>query len=97
LKLAWFSPTGTTRAVARGIARGMDPGAVELLDLTRPDARSRPLDAAEDELLVVAVPVYMGRVPALLRGGCMRSRVGTHPPCAWSSMAIVRSTTPCSS
>lgn len=67
LKLAWFSPTGTTSAVARGIARGMSPGAVEHLDLTRPDARGRPLRTAEDELLVVAVPVYMGRVPALLQ------------------------------
>jgi len=68
LTLACFSPTGATRAVARGIARGMDPGTVELLDLTRPDARSRPLHTAEGELLVVAVPVYMGRVPSLLRG-----------------------------
>ncbi|HZD43115.1 MAG TPA: EFR1 family ferrodoxin [Methanomicrobiales archaeon] len=66
VKLVCFSPTGTTKAVVQGIARGMDPGNVELLDITRPDARIQPLRTSERELLVVGVPVYMGRVPALL-------------------------------
>jgi len=64
--LVYFSPTGTTKAVARGIARGMNHCNVELLDITRPDARKQPLHISEHELLVIAVPVYMGRVPALL-------------------------------
>jgi len=64
--LAWFSPTGTTKTVLQGVARGMDPRALELLDLTGPDARHRPLRMAEGGLLVVGVPVYVGRVPALL-------------------------------
>jgi ferredoxin len=66
LKLACFSPTGTTRTVLEGIARGMDCGEVELIDITTPEARRVPLRTAEDDLLVVGVPVYMGRVPALL-------------------------------
>ncbi|MCJ2165328.1 MULTISPECIES: EFR1 family ferrodoxin [unclassified Pseudodesulfovibrio] len=66
VKLVCFSPTGTTRAVVRGIADGLGPVAVELIDITRPEARRQPLRTSENELLVVAVPVYMGRVPALL-------------------------------
>jgi len=66
VKLAYFSPTGTTKAVVQGIARGIGPGIMELIDITRPDARKKSLLTSENELLVVAVPVYMGRVPALL-------------------------------
>jgi ferredoxin len=66
LKLVCFSPTGTTRAIIQGIARGIDHSNVELVDITRPDARKQQLNTYENELLVVAVPVYMGRVPALL-------------------------------
>ncbi len=66
LKLVYFSPTGTTKAVVQGIARGINISTVECIDITRPGARKMPLQASEDELLVVAVPVYMGRVPALL-------------------------------
>jgi ferredoxin len=65
-KLVYFSPTGTTKAVVEGIARGMNSVNVELLDITRPDARKQPLKMPENELLVIGVPVYMGRVPAIL-------------------------------
>jgi ferredoxin len=65
LTLAFFSPTGTTRAVLKGIARGlgMTP---RVVDVTTPVARTAPLAAQADELLVLGVPVYMGRVPDLL-------------------------------
>jgi ferredoxin len=65
LKLVCFSPTGTTKAVVQGIARGIHSGNVELLDITRPGARIQPLRTSEHELLIIGVPVYMGRVPAL--------------------------------
>jgi len=66
LKLVYFSPTGTTKAVVQGISRGINQCLVEIIDITRPDARKKPLRILENELLVIAVPVYMGRVPALL-------------------------------
>ncbi len=66
LKLVCFSPTGTTKAVIQGIARGIDQSNVELVDITGPAARKQQLQTSENELLAVAVPVYMGRVPALL-------------------------------
>lgn len=66
LKVAYFSPTGTTRSIARAVARGLAPDVAEEIDITRPAARSRPLTTAGDDTLLVAVPVYLGRVPALL-------------------------------
>ena len=66
LKLACFSPTGTTRSIAQAIGRGMGIAATETVDLTAPEARNHPLSTSSHELLVVAVPVYVGRVPELL-------------------------------
>jgi len=66
VKLAYFSPTGTCKAVAQSIARGIAASSVQSIDVTNPIARRQPLLVSADELLIVAVPVYMGRVPALL-------------------------------
>jgi ferredoxin len=66
VKLVYFSPTGTTKAVVQGIAAGINAGTKVLIDITQPDSRKQPLQASENELLIIAVPVYMGRVPALL-------------------------------
>jgi ferredoxin len=66
LKLVCFSPTGTTKAILQGIARGLNQNTVELIDITTPDSRKNPLQTSDNELLVVGVPVYMGRVPALI-------------------------------
>jgi ferredoxin len=68
VKLVWFSPTGTTKAIIEAVARGIGPGAAESIDITGPDARKQRLQTSENDLLVVAVPVYMGRVPALING-----------------------------
>jgi len=66
LKLVYFSPTETTKTVVQRISRGITQCPVEMIDITRPDARKKPLQTSENELLVIAVPVCMGRVPALL-------------------------------
>jgi ferredoxin len=66
IKLVYFSPTGTTKAVVQGIANGINPKTTELIDITSPDARKQPLLTFENDLLIIGVPVYMGRVPALL-------------------------------
>ena len=63
LKLVCFSPTKTSKTIIQGIARGINHGTAELIDITRPDARKQQLQTSEHELLVVAVPVYCGRVP----------------------------------
>lgn len=66
LKLVYFSPTGTTKAVLQGIARGLNYCDQETFDITTPEGRERSLQTSENDLLVVGVPVYMGRVPALI-------------------------------
>lgn len=66
LKSAVFSPTGTTKSIVQAIARGINQSSAELIDVTQPNAREQPLQTSEDEVLVIAVPVYIGRVPALL-------------------------------
>lgn len=68
VKLVYFSPTGTTRAVVRGIARGIGHGTAEELDITRPAERLRSLETSKNELLIAGVPVYLGRIPALAAG-----------------------------
>ena len=66
LKLVYFSPTGTTKKVVQEIARGINSGSIEELDITPPGTRIQPLRTSENELLIIGVPVYMGRVPALV-------------------------------
>ena len=66
VKLVYFSPTGTTQAVLSGIARGINRPEIEFIDITTPEGRKKPLTTREDDLLVIGVPVYMGRVPAIL-------------------------------
>lgn len=66
VKLICFSPTGTTRTIIQHIAGGIGHDSIELIDITQPKARNRTLQTPENELLVVGVPVYMGRVPALV-------------------------------
>ena len=66
LKSAVFSPTGTTKSIVQAIARGINQSPTELIDITQPDARKHFLQTSEDEVLVVAVPVYIGRVPVIL-------------------------------
>ena len=68
LKLVYFSPTGTTKSVVQAVARGLNQLPAEQFDLTLPEARNRYLETTENDLIVAAVPVYMGRVPALLNG-----------------------------
>jgi ferredoxin len=66
LKLAYFSPTGTTRSIVHAISRGIDINSAEQIDVTSLDVRKKQLQTSRNDLLVVAVPVYIGRVPALL-------------------------------
>lgn len=68
IKLAYFSPTGTTKKVSQAIALGIKPDSIEFIDITSPAAREEILHVAGDELLLLAVPVYMGRVPEIVGG-----------------------------
>jgi ferredoxin len=79
VKMVYFSPTGTTKAVVEGIARGMGTATREYLDITTPEARKEPLVTRENELLIIGVPVYMGRVPELVQGWLKAIRAQNTP------------------
>lgn len=63
VKLVFFSPTGTSRKVLEGIARGIGVEAVEQIDLTLPENAYRPAPVFSDELVIIGAPVYGGRLP----------------------------------
>lgn len=67
----YFSPTGTTRKLVTGIAEelaGRLPGKpeVESIDFTLPEARKGAVAFTKEDIVVVGVPVYAGRVPNVL-------------------------------
>lgn len=82
IKTACFSPTGTSRKVAEAIVRGIGVDTVEAIDITRPDVRETSLHTSPNNLLIVAVPVYMGRVPALLEEWLSRIQADNTPAVA---------------
>lgn len=65
LKLVCFSPTGTTRTIIQCIASSIGYSSSELIDITKPDARKQLLHTTDKDLLIVGMPVYMGRVPSI--------------------------------
>jgi ferredoxin len=79
VKLVCFSPTGTTKTVLNSIARGINHPKEVLIDITRPEDREHKLITGRNELLVVAVPVYMGRVPSLLTDWLMSVKADYTP------------------
>lgn len=62
LKLAYFSPTGTTRKILNGIAEGFGADSLEQIDLTLPDFKTPGQKMTSEELVILGVPVYEGRV-----------------------------------
>ena len=63
ISCVYFSPTGTTKAIAESITQGINAEFVDAVDITKRSYReSHPL-AFKDDIVVLATPVYYGRVP----------------------------------
>ncbi len=58
-----FSPTGSTRRITENIAQGINPAHTEIIDLTKPVHRRGVDTAFEGKAVILASPVYYGRVP----------------------------------
>lgn len=58
----YFSPTGGTRTYVRAVAAAMPHMGGEV-DLTRPEERRKVHMFGADDVVVLGVPVYYGRVP----------------------------------
>ncbi|CCO23694.1 4Fe-4S binding protein [Maridesulfovibrio hydrothermalis] len=63
LKLICFSPTRTTRKVLDAIAEGIEADSVEVIDVSRLESIPDTYECADDDLVIIGVPVYYGRVP----------------------------------
>ena len=64
VNLVYFSPTKTTQTILSAIAKGTGITTVEHFDLTPPETDSREVIKMGNELTVIGVPVYEGRVAA---------------------------------
>ena len=62
VKVVSFSPTGNSKKVAGAIAKAIQTP-IEHVDLTSPSARTKKFEEFNDELAIIATPVYVGRVP----------------------------------
>ncbi len=65
--IIYFSPTGTTAKITKEIANGLGGKKIEY-NITLPQKRDeyRNLEFNEDELVIIGLPVYGGRIPAFL-------------------------------
>jgi ferredoxin len=78
VKVLSFSPTGNSKKVGEAIAKGIQ-APIKPIDLTPPSARTQKYVEFGDELAIISVPVYAGRVPteAAYR---IRRLTGIHQP-----------------
>jgi ferredoxin len=63
VELVYFSPTMTTKHIVESIAKGIQDGPFEHIDLTPPTAKKQEFEEFHSELAIVGTPVYGGRVP----------------------------------
>jgi ferredoxin len=62
-RMVYFSPTQTTKRILEAIAQGVEADGIEHLDLTPPEAGSQGIVETDNQLTIIGVPVYGGRVP----------------------------------
>jgi ferredoxin/flavodoxin len=63
LNLIYFSPTGTSKSVMLSIAEGFNATSVKEWDMTLPDSATQNFDELGQNLTIIGIPVYAGRVP----------------------------------
>ncbi|MDK2963580.1 MAG: hypothetical protein PWQ29_974 [Verrucomicrobiota bacterium] len=61
----FFSPTETTRMVVRAVARGTTQNTAKELDITLHEESLDGLPFGPNDLLVIGLPAYAGRIPGL--------------------------------
>ncbi|MFL0196528.1 EFR1 family ferrodoxin [Clostridium sp. WILCCON 0269] len=71
ISTVYFSATGTTEKIVGGIAEGIVKNiekkvVINNIDFTLKEVRNQPLSFTEEDIVIVGVPVYAGRVPNIL-------------------------------
>lgn len=64
IKQITFSPTGGTKKVADAIALGIS-AEIEVYELCNPESLLHEIVLTKDDTVIIAAPVYGGRIPAL--------------------------------
>ena len=59
----YFSPTGSTKAIAESISQAINPEFVEMIDITKRFHRENQPISFKGNIVLLATPVYYGRVP----------------------------------
>ena len=62
----FFSPTGTTKTITENIAHGIGAEHVDMTDITQQSEREKAPEKFGNELVILATPVYYGRVPEVV-------------------------------
>lgn len=65
VKVVYFSPTGTTKAVVEAIASKIDAD-FSAYDITLEKQRGDGLTFNDEDIVIVGAPVYSGRIPSLV-------------------------------
>lgn len=63
-KLVYYSPTNTGKKIVTAIMQGTGLE-YDYIDLTPPDSASKSYNVAKDALVIIAAPVYSGRIPGI--------------------------------
>ncbi|MDR2611914.1 MAG: EFR1 family ferrodoxin [Deltaproteobacteria bacterium] len=79
--LVYFSPTGATRTVAKSIAQGLAINPREF-DQTLPADREKKIALEDAEFVLLAFPVYGGRLPPVAREIVSQLPKGKRPAAA---------------
>ena len=70
LNIMYFSPTGTTEKIIKEIGKtlldNVDISKGEIIDFTYPSVREKDISFSKNDIVLIGVPVYAGRVPNVL-------------------------------
>lgn len=66
VNLIYFSPTGTTKKIIESVSSELEYSDIKTYNLTQANKRINGLEFDSDDLVIVGVPVYAGRVPQIL-------------------------------
>ncbi|MCP4135649.1 MAG: 4Fe-4S dicluster domain-containing protein [bacterium] len=79
-KCVFFSPTGTTKTIVNEIAAGIGIQEKEVIDFTMLPVRNQnQLQFKNNELAIIGVPVYSGRIPLLIEDFIQRLKADETP------------------
>ena len=85
VSVVYFSPTNTTRKAVQAIAEGSGLALKQEINATKPAVREESYSFASDELVVIGMPVYGGRIPACCFD-FVKGLKGSKTPCVLVAM-----------